>query len=184
MSNVSSRPFSFLEGVNGSPAFVAEFSLGLVTLLYNIFIVRSGLGEQSLAAFMLIGYAALICITALLGASQGIQPVISYLSGAGEYGKIRKLFAYMAVFIAALSFVFYGTIFFFGSSFFSIFIQNNEILLSPIMDIARIYFINLIPAGLSILIISFLQSMEHPIKSLIISLSRSTLPLITVFGWQ
>ncbi|QQO10154.1 MATE family efflux transporter [Breznakiella homolactica] len=165
-------------GQNGTPAFVAEFSLGFVTLMYNIFIIRNGLGEDGLAAYMVIGYAALICLTAFLGASQGVQPAVSFFSGAGEKGKIRELFKAMLLFTAALGIVFYGLLFFFGKNFFSIFIRDNPPLLQFAADNARIYFLNLLPAGINILMISFLQSMERSAESLVISLSRSTVPVV------
>ena len=165
-------------GKNGTPAFVAEFSLGFVTLLYNIFIIKNGLGNDGLAAYMVIGYAALICLTAFLGASQGIQPAVSFFHGSGKQDKISSLFRATLVFTLGLGIVFYGLIFFFGRNFFSIFITGNPALLDFAAEKARWYFINLIPAGVNILLISFLQSMERSSLSLAISLSRSTLPVI------
>lgn len=162
----------------GAPAFIAEFSIGLVTLLYNLAIVRAGLGEGGLAAYLVIGYAALICLTAFLGASQGVQPAVSYLAGAGRPDRIRFLFAASAVFCLGLAVALYAALFFGGGAFFSIFITGDARLLAFTADAARLYFIMLPFAALNILLVSFLQSMGSTGPSLVVSLSRSTLPVL------
>ena len=166
----------------GLPAFVAEFSIGFVTLLYNRAIVKSGLGEQGLAGYMVIGYAALICLTAFLGAAQGLQPPVSYLHGSGNSGRIARLFRLAVVFCLALALGLYAALFFFGGAFFEVFLAGNVSLLRETHQNARIYFLNLPFAAVNILLISFLQSMAYKGDSLALSLCRSTLPVLA-FLW-
>jgi len=165
-------------GINGLPAFVAEFSIGFVTLLYNLAIVRNGLGEDGLASYVVIGYAALICLTAFLGAAQGVQPAVSFFKGAGMKGRIISLFRTTVVFNVILGMAFYALLFFFGKGFFGIFIDNDPALLNFTASSARIYFINLPFAAVNILMISFMQSMEKVGSAMAVSLSRSTAPVI------
>ncbi|MDL2237129.1 polysaccharide biosynthesis C-terminal domain-containing protein [Christensenellaceae bacterium OttesenSCG-928-K19] len=164
-------------GINGLPAFVAEFSIGFVTLLYNLAIVKNGLGDDGLAAYVVIGYAALICLTAFLGAAQGVQPAISYFTGAEEWGRIRRLFKATVWFNVLMGILFYVLLFFGGRLFFSIFIDTNAELLAFTSGVGQIYFSNLPLAAFNILLISFLQSMGNTGSAMAVSLSRSTLPV-------
>ncbi len=163
---------------NGLSAFVSEFSIGFVTLLYNLFIIKNGFGDNGLASYLVIGYAALICLTALIGASQGIQPAVSFYTGSGEKSKIKALFISTLLFNIILAICFYLLLFFAGHYFFTIFINDNYSLVIFTAEKAKIYFTNLIFAAANILIISFLQSMEKSKLSLVLSLSRSTIPVI------
>lgn len=168
-------------GVGGLPAFVAEFSIGFVTLLYNLAIVRNGLGADGLAVYIVIGYAALICLTAFLGAAQGVQPAVSYFMGAGEPARIRALFCVTAVFNVVLGVAFYVLLLFGGRAFYGIFI-GEPALLAFTVDGSMLYFTNLPFAALNILMISFLQSMGRVGGAMAVSLARSTVPVAVLLA--
>ena len=70
--------------VCGVPSFVMEFSIGIVTFLYNFAIARWGYGELGLAAYLVIGYLMLIILTLFLGMAEGLQPVFSRFMATGE----------------------------------------------------------------------------------------------------
>ena len=70
--------------VLGFPSFIMEFTIGIITFMYNFAIVRNGYGELGLAAYLVIGYLMLIVLTLFLGLSEGLQPVFSYFAGTGE----------------------------------------------------------------------------------------------------
>ena len=55
-----------------------EFTIGIITFVYNTAIARCGYGETGLAAYLIIGYLMLIILTIFLGMSEGLQPVFSY----------------------------------------------------------------------------------------------------------
>lgn len=161
----------------GLPQFIMEFSIGLVTLLYNLAIVRNGLGDAGLAAYIVMGYAALICLTAFLGAAQGIQPAVSYYLGAKLFDKIKPLLNVTIVFNVAISIGMYIALYFGGSGFYQVFLNHSPELVHYTVESSRVYFLNLPFAAVNILLISFMQSMEHSSKAMIVSLLRSTLPL-------
>ena len=64
----------------GFPSFIMEFTIGIVTFVYNYAIVKHGYGEIGLAAYLVIGYLMLIILTIFLGMAEGLQPVFSYFS--------------------------------------------------------------------------------------------------------
>lgn len=51
----------------GFPSFIMEFTIGMITFVYNLVIVKYGFGEIGLAAYLLIGYLMLIFLTLFLG---------------------------------------------------------------------------------------------------------------------
>lgn len=70
----------------GFPSFIMEFTIGIVTFVYNFAIVKHGYGKIGLAAYLVIGYLMLMLmiLTLFLGMAEGLQPVFSYFAGVGE----------------------------------------------------------------------------------------------------
>ena len=62
----------------GFPSFIMEFTIGIITFVYNAAIIRCGFGELGLAAYLIIGYLMLIILTLFLGMAEGLQPVFSF----------------------------------------------------------------------------------------------------------
>ena len=56
----------------GFPSFIMEFTIGIITFIYNSAIVRHGYGELGLAAYLVIGYLMLILLTVFLGMAEGL----------------------------------------------------------------------------------------------------------------
>lgn len=164
--------------IEGLPAFIAEFSIGFVTLVYNKAILKQGLGDDGLAIYLVIGYASLIFLTSFLGVGQGVQPVISYLEGARNTKKIKSLFKSTVIFNLVLAIILYISMFVFGKYFYGFFIKDNTVLLTKTIKASKIYFLNIPFAGINILIISFLQSMSKSKDAMIVSLMRSTFMII------
>lgn len=162
----------------GAPALVSEATIGLTTLLYNLAIVKAGLGQEGLASYIVIGYAALLCMAAFLGAAQGLQPAISTLTGAGQNEEVRRLARLGAVFCLGLGLGLYGLLWAAGTGFYGIFIAADPALLAATAQNGRLYFLCLPFAALNILLCNCLQAMGQTGRSLAVSLSRSTLPLM------
>ena len=62
----------------GFPSFIMEFTISIITFIYNSAIVRHGYGELGLAAYLVIGYLMLIILTVFLGMAEGLQPVFRH----------------------------------------------------------------------------------------------------------
>ena len=167
----------------GVPSFIMEFSIGIVTFVYNSAIVRHGSGELGLAAYLLIGYIMLIVLTLFLGMAEGLQPVFSYFSGTGEQERNRALRRFAMMIFIALGLVCYVLIVLFSKNFYAIFSQNDPELIAFASDKSRTYLCGFFLAGFNILMISYWQSTKQTKQALVISLLRSmVLPplLVTV----
>ncbi len=164
----------------GAPAFVMEFSIGIVTLFYNIAINYNGFGELGLAAYLTIGYIALIILTIFLGMAQGIQPIVSYFHGKGEYGRIRALLSFVLKTGAALGIVLSAAVVFFSQYFIAVFTPGDSELIAFTYDKAVVYFAGFVFAGLSILIITYFQSLQKTVPAFVLALLRSVI-LVPLF---
>lgn len=164
----------------GFPAFIMEFGIGIVTFIYNFFIIRYGYGEAGLAAYLIIGYIALIILTLFLGAAQGLQPLFSYYDGAGEVQRSHSLLRYSRRMLLGMGVAAYGIVVLFSRGFISIFAPSDLELINFTYEIAITYFCGFLFAGYNILMISYWQSVNRTKSALLISLMRSmiVLPLL------
>ena len=159
----------------GFPSFIMEFTIGIITFIYNFAIVRHNFGEIGLAAYLVIGYLMLIILTLFLGMAEGLQPVFSYFTGTGEVERSRAMRSFAAKVFLLTGIVCYLLIVFFSRYFFSIFNPNDLDLIDFMCSKSLPYFCGFFLAGYNILMISFWQSTRRTEKALIVSLSRSVL---------
>lgn len=157
----------------GFPSFIMEFTIGIITFIYNFAIIKNGYGELGLAAYLMIGYLMLIILTVFLGLAEGLQPVFSYFTGSGDEEKNRSLLAYSARVFLGIGLLCYILIVLFSGSFFSIFSPGDVELVSFTRDKSLVYFSGFFLAGLNILLISFWQSTKETKSALTVSLLRS-----------
>ncbi len=79
--------------LSGIPSFGVQLSLGAVILMHNSQALRFG-GVVGVAAYAVISYAGEIIILMIQGVSSGIQPVVSYLHGAGKFKRRLRIASY------------------------------------------------------------------------------------------
>ena len=161
--------------VLGFPSFIMEFSIGIITFVYNFAIVHYGFGEIGLAAYLVIGYLMLIILTLFLGMAQGLQPVFSYFMGTGEDNRSRSLLGFSVKVFFVTGILCYILIVFFSRGFFSIFNPGDIELINFTESKSIPYFFGFFLAGFNILMISYWQANERTSKALAVSLSRSVI---------
>lgn len=159
----------------GFPSFIMEFTIGMVTFIYNFAIRYFGFGEIGLAAYLVIGYLMLILLTIFLGMAEGLQPVFSHFMAIGAEKKNRDMRRFSAGVFLGAGIISYGLIVLFSGDFFSIFSPNDLELVAFAQSKSTVYFCGFFLAGFNILMISFWQSTASTKTALILSLSRSLL---------
>lgn len=157
----------------GFPSFIMEFTIGIVTFVYNFAIVKHGYGEIGLAAYLVIGYLMLIILTLFLGMAEGLQPVFSYFAGVGNKARNREMRQFAAKIFLGVGILCYLLILLFARNFFSIFSPDDIELINFMTRKSIPYFCGFFLAGYSILMISYWQSIQNAKSALAISLSRS-----------
>lgn len=168
--------------VLGFPGFILEFTIGLITLFYNLAILREGYGEVGLAAYLLIGYLMLLMLTVFLGLAEGLQPAFAYLFGAGDWARLQALKQYSITAVLSLGILLSLLIILFSGGFFSLFTGDDPALISFATTQSRAYFSGMFLSGFNILLIIYWQSTGFAGKALYTSLLRSlALPPLLLF---
>ena len=161
--------------VCGFPSFIMEFSIGMITFIYNFAISFYGYGEMGLAAYLVIGYLMLILLTLFLGMAEGLQPVFSYIMATGEIERNRAMRRFSTVVFICVGLVCYGLILPFSENFILVFSPNDPDLIAFAKERCPVYFCGFFLAGFNILMVSFWQSTGVPGKALAVSLLRSVI---------
>lgn len=161
--------------VCGVPSFVMEFSIGIVTFLYNLAIRRHGYGEMGLAAYLLMGYLMLILLTLFLGMAEGLQPVFSHFMASGEEARnlaTRRFSAkvFMGVGVVSCALIFLG-----AQWFYRLFSPGDPELTAFAASKSIPYFCGFFLTGLNILMISYWQATQRTGRALAAALLRSVL---------
>ncbi len=159
--------------VLGFPSFIMEFTIGMITFVYNFAIVRNGYGELGLAAYLVIGYLMLIILTIFLGFAEGLQPVFSYLTGTYEEERSSALRRFSVRVFLGVGLLCYALIVLFAGNFFRVFCPGDTELIAFAQSKSLLYFSGFFLAGYNILMISFWQSTQRTRQALAVSLMRS-----------
>ena len=159
--------------VFGFPSFIMEFTIGIITFIYNFAIIRHGYGEIGLAAYLVIGYLILIILTIFLGMAEGLQPIFSYFTGTGEEKRSRDMLAFATKVFLGTGIACYALIVLFAKKFFSIFTPGDLELIAFAESKSLLYFSGFFLAGFNILMISFWQSTRATKQAMAASLMRS-----------
>lgn len=166
----------------GFPSFIMEFTIGMVTFVYNFAIKRYSYGEIGLASYLVIGYLMLILLTIFLGMAEGLQPVFSYFYGAGETERNESMRRFSVRVFLGAGILCYILILLFSKNFFALFSPEDIELIVFSQERSVPYFSCFFLAGYNILMISFWQSTQHTGQALLVSLLRSMiLPPALIF---
>ena len=88
--------------LNGSSEFVTNISMSLVSMLYNVQLIKLA-GENGVAAYGVVMYVSFLFVAVFLGYSIGSAPVISYHYGADHRPELHSLFRKSLVIVTILS---------------------------------------------------------------------------------
>lgn len=87
---------------NGSSELMSNISMSLVSMLYNIQLLRYT-GQDGIAAYGVLMYVSMIFQAMFIGYSVGTAPVVSYHYGAGGRAELRSLLRKSAVVITGFA---------------------------------------------------------------------------------
>lgn len=76
--------------VNGSSEFMSNVSMSVVSMLYNVQLLRFA-GEDGVAAYGVMMYVSLVFAGAFIGYSIGTAPVVSYHFGAQNHRELTSI---------------------------------------------------------------------------------------------
>ncbi|AMO54670.1 MATE family efflux transporter [Endozoicomonas montiporae] len=154
----------------GGPDCVTEMSAGLILLLFNNMILAY-LGTSELSAFSVIGYANNLVLLTMIGLTQGMQPIVSFLRGRQDYQRISEAVQLTIRIALVICTAAYAGIFFFGQQLAALFLNDAE-LISLSHQFMKIFCLAFILMGANIVISGFFTALEQPRLAGTLSLMR------------
>ena len=159
---------------NGSSELMTNLSMSLVNILYNYQLLRFA-GENGVAAYGVIMYAAFLFVAVFVGYAVGSAPIVSYHYGARNhaelnnlYSKSLRLIGVVAVLMTALSMVVIPYV-------ARIFVGYDAELLALTSHAFRVYALNFFLMGFNVYGSSFFTALGDGVTSALISFLRTLL---------
>lgn len=97
------RPM-LLACANGSSEMMTSVSASVTGVLYNMQLMRYA-GEDGVAAYGVVMYAAFVFIGIYMGYSSGCSPIMGYHFGAAHHGEMKNVFRQSLILLGAASVV-------------------------------------------------------------------------------
>lgn len=156
----------------GTQAFVGEISSGIVTLVFNMSMLKY-VGNMGVAAYGIIVNIVLVVIAFFNGIGQGIQPILSSAYGVGAKDRIKRITVYAIVFAFIFGLIVIATGIIFDDGIIALFNKDGgETLGNLAVRGMDIYFIAFAVTGINIVLTFFYGSTNRPAEAMIISLAR------------
>lgn len=157
---------------NGSSELMSNISMSIVSMLYNIQLLKYA-GENGIAAYGVLMYVNMIFLAAFLGYSVGIAPVISYHFGAKnclELKSLRKKSTFIISVFAVAMFIL-AEVLAYPLSY--IFVGYDSLLMNITLRGFAIYSFSFIFAGFAIFGSGFFTALNDGLTSALISFLRT-----------
>ena len=164
--------------INGSSELMTNLSMSLVNILYNYQLLRFA-GEDGVAAYGVIMYAAFLFVAVFVGYAVGSAPIVSYHYGARNHREVHNLYSMSFRLIGVVAVVM--TI---GSMFLiphvaRIFVGYDAGLLALTTHAFRLYALSFLIMGFNVYASSFFTALGDGVTSALISFLRTLLFQVT-----
>ncbi len=157
---------------NGSSELMSNISSSLVSMLYNIQLLKYA-GEDGVAAYGVLMYVNMIFLAAYIGFSVGVSPVIGYHYGAGNYEELKGLLKKSLTIIGVLALLMFGASQVLASPLSVMFVGYDKGLLEMTLHAFAIFAFSFLFAGFAIFASSFFTALNDGLVSALISFLRA-----------
>ena len=157
---------------NGSSELMSNLSMSLVSMLYNMQLMRYA-GADGVAAYGVMMYVSFVFISAFIGYSIGTAPIISYHYGAENKAELHSLLqkSLVIIGICSVSMVIVGELL--ARPFSLLFVGYDEGLLALTLRGFTIFSFSFLFSGLAIYGSGFFTALNNGLASAIISFLRT-----------
>lgn len=157
---------------NGSSEMVSNISSSVVTMLYNLQMLRL-LGEGGVASITVIMYINFIFVAVNIGFSIGAAPVVSYHYGAQNTAELKNVFKRSLGVITVVSLAMFVLAEVLSSLLISLFLSSDPEFAAISLHGLRVASVSFLLAGVNIYASSFFTALCNGKVSAIISFLRS-----------
>ena len=157
---------------NGSSELMSNLSMSLVSMLYNLQLIRYA-GEDGIAAYGVIMYVNFIFISIYIGFSIGSAPVVGFNHGAQNHPELKGLLKKSLVILTAFALLMTGAARVLAEPLSKIFVGYDQALFDMTVKAFRIYSLSFLLCGFNIFGSSFFTALNNGLISAVISFLRA-----------
>jgi len=157
---------------NGSSEFLSNISMSLVSMLYNLQLMKYA-GENGVAAYGVLMYVGMIFCAVFIGYSVGTAPVIGYHYGAAHHDELKSLLKKSCLILLLTSVVMFAASELLGRPLAALFVGYDAALLSLTSRGFVIFSTAFLFMGFTIFSSSFFTALNNGLVSALISFLRT-----------
>lgn len=157
---------------NGSSELMSNISMSLVSMLYNVQLMKYA-GEDGVAAYGVLMYVNMIFLAAFLGYSIGTAPIIGYHYGAMNHNELKSLLKKSFVIIGSFSVLMFIVAEILALPLANMFVGYDKELLQLTLRGFLIYSFSFLFAGVAIFGSGFFTALNNGLVSALISFLRT-----------
>lgn len=158
--------------VNGSSELMSNISMSLVSMLYNVQLMKYA-GEDGVAAYGVLMYVGMIFQAVFIGYSVGTAPVIGYHYGAQNHEELRGLLKKSMILVGAFAVLMFASGQLFSGPLSRLFVGYDAELLALTVRAFTIFSFSFLFSGYAIFGSSFFTALGDGLVSAVISFLRT-----------
>lgn len=157
---------------NGSSELMSNISMSLVSMLYNVQLLRYA-GEDGIAAYGVLMYVSMIFQAMFIGYSVGAAPVISFHYGAGHHSELRGLLRKSGTIVTAFAVAMFAGARLLSAPLSGFFVGYDTALLDLTRHAFAVFSFSFLFSGYAIFGSSFFTALNNGLISAAISFLRT-----------
>lgn len=157
---------------NGSSELMSNVSMSLVSMLYNLQLLRYA-GEDGIAAYGVIMYVNFIFIAVFIGFSIGTAPLIGFNHGADNRVELKGIFFKSLVILTVVSLAMTAGALLLSRPLAAVFVGYDAELMEMTVGGFRIYILSFLLCGFNIFGSSMFTALNNGLISALISFIRT-----------
>lgn len=158
--------------VNGSSELMSNISMSIVSMLYNVQLLKYA-GEDGVAAYGVLMYVSLVFQAVFIGYSMGTAPITGYHYGAGNHKELQGLLKKSLVLIGIFAVLMFAAALVLARPLTLLFVGYDEALLNLTVHAFSIFSFSFLFAGYAIFGSSFFTALGDGLTSAAISFLRT-----------
>lgn len=158
--------------INGSSELMSSISSSLVSMLYNLQLLKFA-GENGVAAYGVLMYVQFIFIAFFIGYTIGTAPVISYHYGADNSSELKNMLRKSLIIMSTAGLVMMIAAQLFAAPLAGIFVGYDAELMSMTKHAFKLFAFSFILSGINIFVSSFFTALNNGAISATVSFMRT-----------
>ncbi len=158
--------------INGSSELMSNISMSIVSMLYNIQLLKYA-GEDGIAAYGVLMYVSMIFQSIFIGYAVGTAPIISYHFGAQNHIELKNLLRKSLLLTGGFAIIMFAASYTLSKPLSFIFVSYDEKLLSLTLRAFSIFSFSFLFSGFAIFGSSFFTALNNGLVSAAISFMRT-----------